>query len=217
MLVLPYSPVGAPSRILTDLEQNPSKTTAEQKEQEARSAAKPKPKFDAVTGKWVVMNWDGTVAGIPNGDQRNFASMNRSISALTGETDEDEASGAALTSDSMRSLGTTDAEPLPTTNDEDSIPFCRVNSVALESPAHRAGLKEEDLILRFGPLDATSHLKAIAELVPQKAASQEAIPLLILRRTGENQWERLTLQLNPRPWSGRGLLGCHILPYQSRP
>ena len=106
---------------------------------------------------------------------------------------------------------------MPTTNDEDSIPFCRVNSVALESPAHRAGLKEEDLILRFGPLDATSHLKAIAELVPQKAASQEAIPLLILRRTGENQWERLTLQLNPRPWSGRGLLGCHILPYQSRP
>ena len=33
----------------------------------ARKAPKPKPKFDKASGKWVVCNWDGTVAGVENG------------------------------------------------------------------------------------------------------------------------------------------------------
>jgi len=36
---------------------------AEEKELAARKALKPKPKFDPKTGKWVVQNWDGSIAG----------------------------------------------------------------------------------------------------------------------------------------------------------
>jgi len=28
----------------------------------------------------------------------------------------------------------------------------------------------------------------------------------------ETKWERLALSLRPRPFAGRGLLGCHIVP-----
>jgi hypothetical protein len=36
-------------------------------------AEKPKPRLDPEsTGKWVVMNWDGTVAGVAGGDKRHF-------------------------------------------------------------------------------------------------------------------------------------------------
>jgi hypothetical protein len=46
-------------------------------------------------------------------------------------------------------------------------PFVRVNTVALDSSADRVGLKE-DLIVRFGHLDADNHdhLKAFAAFVP---------------------------------------------------
>ena len=37
-----------------------------------RLARKPRPKYDNVTGKWVVKNWDGSVAGIEGGDNIMF-------------------------------------------------------------------------------------------------------------------------------------------------
>jgi hypothetical protein len=35
----------------------------------------PKPKYDPAPGKWVIRNWDGTVAGVNNGDQGRFATL----------------------------------------------------------------------------------------------------------------------------------------------
>jgi hypothetical protein len=46
--------------------QQPQATEAEKAEREARLKPKPKPKFDKKTGKWVVMSWDGSVAGVEN-------------------------------------------------------------------------------------------------------------------------------------------------------
>ena len=100
--------------------------------------------------------------------------------------------------------------------------FARVDAVAANSPAQVAGLKEEDLIVAFGPLHADNHdhLKAIAEYVLGVAAEQKSIEICVLRRSEhsvnkEDRWETLKLNLAPRPWSGRGFLGCHIVPYSA--
>jgi 26S proteasome non-ATPase regulatory subunit 9 len=109
--------------------------------------------------------------------------------------------------------------------------------VATDSPAEGAGLKEDDLIVKFGNLnvDNHNHLKAIAALVPEVAAENGEIEIQVLRRAedsnmtqGESnqtisgseqdynnplQWEQKTVSLKPRPWSGRGLIGCHIVPH----
>jgi hypothetical protein len=54
--------------------QQPQATEVEKAEREARLKPKPKPKFDKKTGKWVVMSWDGSVAGVENGEQRAASS-----------------------------------------------------------------------------------------------------------------------------------------------
>lgn len=218
--------------------QNPQKNKKlkehDKEEAKARIAQKPKPKFDPVTGKWVVQNWDGSVAGIPGGDQRSFEN-------LATSTKEEEASAlqashcattrasqvVAVVDQAPSSSFTTTATATPSCR-----PFARVDAIAVGSPADTAGLKEEDLIVQFGNLkiskeeegNARHHhlLKAIAELVPQMAAEQHSIPIQISRRrrkqhssantNDKEEWESHAIQLTPRPWNGRGLIGCHIMP-----
>ncbi len=45
--------------------QNESQQRLAQEEELQRRQEKPKPKYDPTSGKWVVRNWDGTIAGIP--------------------------------------------------------------------------------------------------------------------------------------------------------
>ncbi|KAI0365735.1 hypothetical protein BV20DRAFT_1027655 [Pilatotrama ljubarskyi] len=91
-------------------------------------------------------------------------------------------------------------------------PFARVDGVAPGSPAATAGLLREDLILSFGPLTkssfATSSLQPLAELV----AAQENQELIIEVLRSNDQRMRLAF-VPRRGWGGRGLLGCHIVPY----
>lgn len=200
---------------------HPNKDTDEQMEVQARRLPKPKPKYDPVTGKWVVMNWDGTVAGIPGGEKRNFADVDSELSGLTGDGDSDAISSlASSVVNSTRSANTADLEPhppaevIPRSDSGIKPPFARVDAVASGSPADEAGLKDEDLIVTFGPIhqDNNDHLKAIADLVPYVAGEQIEICLL-RHQIEDDDWETVNLKLTPRPWSGRGLLGCHIVPY----
>jgi hypothetical protein len=167
-------------------------------EQSMREAPKPRPKFDKVTGKWVVKNWDGTVAGIPNGEQRSFDGLEETNLAV----------GVASTTIQDTTAAEEDAVMAES---QHTIPFARINAVAAHSPANEAGLQEGDLMLEFGPINHTNHkgLMAIGELVPEVASNQEQIDVTILR----NGNETVKLQLKPRPWDGRGLLGCHIVKY----
>lgn len=208
--------------------QDANKHKVIEKEMEQRKRPKPKPKYDPVTGKWVVMNWDGTVAGVPGGEQRNFADIDRQVSALTGD-DSSSSWGHSLPSsqvNSTRSTGTHDHEPHPPLvnegDDSAKKPFARVDAVASRSPAQEAGLVEEDLIITFGPLHAKNndHLRAIAGMVPDVAEQGGSIEISLLRRKTGNadppaghEWTNVTLRLKPHPWEGRGLLGCHIVPY----
>jgi hypothetical protein len=195
-----------------------------------RRKQKPKPKYDPITGKWVVMNWDGTIAGVPGGENRNFVDLDRELSGMTGEDD-------STLSNSLPSSRVSSTQSITNYHDETrpqymseevagiQKPYARVDAVATESPAHKAGLLEEDLIVSFGPLHSENNdsLRAIAALVLEAAEKGESIEIRLMRRKGvaghvsaaetDSEWEKVTLLLKPRPWQGRGLLGCHILPY----
>jgi hypothetical protein len=200
-----------------------------------RLAPKPKPKYDTKSGKWVVMNWDGTVAGIEGGDQIKFIDMSRQVSGLTEPTmGSDRTNTSSLHSSDVAEMHSSQRDDLHQVQEAVLRPFARVNTVAADSPAEGAGLKEEDLIVRFGHLDADNHdhLKAIAALVPEVAGEGGEVKIDILRRPKDfvettaiqdvsnatvgastqtyndpSKWEKLTVSLAPRPWSGRGLIG----------
>ncbi|KAJ8483474.1 hypothetical protein ONZ51_g4671 [Trametes cubensis] len=91
-------------------------------------------------------------------------------------------------------------------------PFARVDGVAPGSPAASAGLLREDLILSFGPLTkssfASSSLQPLAEFVT--AQENQEVVIEVLR--ADDRRVRLTF-IPRRGWGGRGLLGCHIVPY----
>ncbi|KAL0491320.1 26S proteasome non-ATPase regulatory subunit 9 [Acrasis kona] len=92
---------------------------------------------------------------------------------------------------------------------EELLPFVFVNSVAPSSPAESAGLQPSDKITMFGSVDkkqVDSHgLQIISELVSHNIGQPLTIKLL---RNGNP----MVLKLTPRTWSGRGYLGCHLLP-----
>ncbi|KAJ3554575.1 hypothetical protein NP233_g12393 [Leucocoprinus birnbaumii] len=96
--------------------------------------------------------------------------------------------------------------------EEGLSPFARVNSVAPGSPAAEAGMQKEDLILKFGNLvrssfNPPSSLTPLAGLVSE---SENKHIIIRVRRAGDQKY----LTLTPRQgWGGRGMLGCHIVPY----
>jgi len=174
-------------------------------EEEARKAKKPLPKFDPASGKWVVMNWDGTVAGVENGEERSFETLQEAPRA-TAE------SSRSSTATQQQSNTASSMDNTPTE------PFAVIDDVASNSPAQEAGLQIGDQIVEFGSINHSNNknLLALGELVPEAASNKTAVKITVLRQTDEmddriREFEELTL--HPRPWEGRGLLGCHIVKY----
>lgn len=71
------------------------------------------------------------------------------------------------------------------------------------------GLKLDDLVLSVGSVDATNFtgLSQIGSLIQRSTGSVVSVKV-----KRENQV--LKLALIPGPWTGRGLLGCNIVPYE---
>jgi Nas2 N_terminal domain len=177
-------------------------------ELEKRRSEKPKPKFDHTTGKWVVRNWDGTVAGVPNGDQRKFDELH------DGDNDNISNTIVSAQAPSHGEDSTNDPRVLVEPSESSSpnnpgIPFARISYVAPNSPAAMACLEEGDMVLQFGDIDHTNHhnLSAIGELVQRSALHQEEVDVQIMRDSSV-----MFVKLNPSPWKGNGLLGCLIVP-----
>lgn len=79
-------------------------------------------------------------------------------------------------------------------------PFALVDSVALGSPASEAGLAVGDWVVSLGGCAQLGGLQAVVH-----DGSELVVEVL---RDGR----ALSLRLTPRPWAGRGLLGCHLAP-----
>ncbi|KAJ7821929.1 hypothetical protein B0H14DRAFT_2371001 [Mycena olivaceomarginata] len=92
----------------------------------------------------------------------------------------------------------------------ESKPFAKVDHVLPGSPAAEAGLQREDLVVKFGSLTQQSFsslsLKPLVDVVA--AHENRSIPLKVLRSE-----QFVFLSLTPKVWGGRGLLGCHIIPF----
>jgi hypothetical protein len=209
--------------------QNPDKVAAERKEYVARISPKPKPKYDPVSGKWVVRNWDGTVSGSGSAnDQRSFETVGteqkeESVPSLSSQSG---GVAPAAAEDTAAASSTFAGSIVP--SDNYLRPFARVDSVAENSPASQAGLQVDDLIVRFGSVslgETDNPMQSVGQIVPQIAAQQQSVAVVVRRRqqvpdsgTADQQMQpsviNLELSLTPGPWAGRGLVGCHILPYE---
>lgn len=102
-------------------------------------------------------------------------------------------------------LGTTNYE-----NESKPIlsPFLKVDTVTDGSPAKLAGLQVDDLVLAFGSvtLQNFSSLQVIGSIVQYSKGKE----IIVTVKRGENVND---LKLTPKDWSGKGLLGCNIVPY----
>jgi 26S proteasome non-ATPase regulatory subunit 9 len=86
-------------------------------------------------------------------------------------------------------------------------PFATVQEVLPDSPAAFAGLHTGDRLLSFADVHAGNHrhLSALAEVVRDSVG--KAIQVRVQR--GE---KALALEVTPKPWAGRGVLGCNFVP-----
>lgn len=86
-----------------------------------------------------------------------------------------------------------------------AVAFAVIDDISPTSPATAAGLRLGDKLLSFGRANHANHnnLRVVAE------EAQRQVPLKVVVERGGQIVE---LQLLPQPWSGRGLIGCHILP-----
>ncbi|XP_075955213.1 26S proteasome non-ATPase regulatory subunit 9 [Anarhichas minor] len=88
-------------------------------------------------------------------------------------------------------------------------PFARVDAVTQGSPACGAGLRVGDEVIEFGSVNTENfqNLQNIASVVQHS----EGKPL---RVTVIRDGQKAQMSLTPQRWSGRGLLGCNIVPIQ---
>ncbi|XP_036453862.1 26S proteasome non-ATPase regulatory subunit 9 [Colossoma macropomum] len=86
-------------------------------------------------------------------------------------------------------------------------PFARVDAVTQGSPAYQAGLHIGDEIIVFGSVNTSNfqNLQNIASVVQHCEGKSVSIAVV---RNGQ----KVNLSLTPQRWSGRGLLGCNIVP-----
>jgi len=176
-----------------------------------RLATKPKPKYDNVTGKWVVRNWDGSVSGIEGGDNLRFDDIGNE------QVDRLRMGSLAVSTPTPTSTSTSTSTSIPPPSSSLSSvivvePFALIDMVSPDSPASSCGLLEGDVILKFGSVHFQNHmqLRAIASEVKNAADGGSTIIVDVLRNGSQSR-----VSLRPRAWAGRGLLGCHVSPYSA--
>ncbi|XP_053442976.1 26S proteasome non-ATPase regulatory subunit 9 isoform X1 [Nycticebus coucang] len=87
--------------------------------------------------------------------------------------------------------------------------FAKVNSISPGSPASTAGLQVDDEIMEFGSVNIQNfHSLSNISTVVQHSEGK-SLNVVVIRRGEKHQ-----LRLVPTRWSGKGLLGCNIIPLQ---
>ncbi|KAL4069940.1 hypothetical protein V8B97DRAFT_566323 [Scleroderma yunnanense] len=105
----------------------------------------------------------------------------------------------------------TEGSSSPVGAGENLQPFARVDGVAPGSPAAESGLHREDLIVKFDHLIRSSFTDATLQPLAELVSGNENRELRVQVLRGD---ELVTLSFTPKKgWGGRGMLGCHIVPY----
>ena len=86
-------------------------------------------------------------------------------------------------------------------------PFAKVEFVNIGSPAQDAGMKSGDLVVEFGTQN-NSNFKSLMDIGQLVTNSQNKNVRIKLIRNHQ----LITLTLVPKLWSGKGLLGCKMVP-----
>uniref|UniRef100_A0A671QG69 26S proteasome non-ATPase regulatory subunit 9 n=1 Tax=Sinocyclocheilus anshuiensis TaxID=1608454 RepID=A0A671QG69_9TELE len=86
-------------------------------------------------------------------------------------------------------------------------PFALVDAVTQGSPAFQAGLRVGDEIIEFGSINTQNfrNLRDVASVVQHSEGKSIRVGVI---RSGQEEH----LNLTPKQWSGRGLLGCNLVP-----
>ena len=74
-----------------------------------------------------------------------------------------------------------------------------------DGPAAVAGLRVGDRILQFGSVNRRNNSKESMRAVVANSVGRNV--RVVVWRVGEGVVE---LMMRPQPWSGHGLLGCHL-------
>jgi len=135
--------------------------------------------------------------------------LQNDFKSLTKEIDEN----LQLYHQRLKERGVTDAmmdmnvESVP---EPEKTPIAKVNLVSEGSPAFHAGVLVDDLVMEFGSINSTNftNLTDIGALVQRMAGNCVTVKV---KRDGRI----VKLALIPGPWSGRGLLGCNVVPFDS--
>ncbi|CAI4228641.1 unnamed protein product [Auanema sp. JU1783] len=85
--------------------------------------------------------------------------------------------------------------------------FAKVTTVTADSPAALDGFKVGDLIIQYGPLHH-GNFKDMAQFSEVTRENEGKMVRITVIRDGRP----FRLELHPRTWSGKGLLGCGIVP-----
>lgn len=89
-----------------------------------------------------------------------------------------------------------------------AAPFAVIDEVSEGSPAAADGLRVGDRFLRFGSVRAGGGGDYVRQVAHELQSSEgREVGVWVLRQGAE-----LELRVTPRPWGGRGLLGCHMQP-----
>ena len=103
--------------------------------------------------------------------------------------------------------------PAPVISEMKLTPIAIIDEIIPSSPAEEATLQNGDLLLAFGAVTSalgTDAMNRFPELVRQSVG--QPIKLKVVR--GPNAQDILELEITPRVWGGRGLLGCHFSPHR---
>lgn len=88
-------------------------------------------------------------------------------------------------------------------------PYAVIDELTAGSPAEADGIQIGDLVLKFGPVIAgTDCIRSVSQHLQQSQGRK--VDVRVLREGRE-----VLLEVTPRPWSGRGLLGCHLQPFRT--
>ena len=91
-------------------------------------------------------------------------------------------------------------------------PFAKIDEILEGSPAQLATLEDGDLLYEFGKVKHQMGIDAIQQLPDfVRLNLNKSIKLRISRPPNKEIFE---VEITPKSWGGRGVLGCHFSPYK---